>query len=114
MAERARNEIRLIDHSSADGAGIDFDETDDIRVLFLDEVGNTRQHLAAGAKIAGARHREVEGGPSPGGITYIVNQQSHQPLYPASDASRMPIVKLHYAHVGQSYPPVRYPCVAGK
>ena len=75
--------------------GIDLDEANHIGVLLLDEVGYARQHMAAGAKIAGSRHRQVEGGPGPGGITYIVNQQSHQALYLAGDTSRMPIVKLH-------------------
>jgi hypothetical protein len=37
--------------------------------------------MPAGAKIARARHREVKSGPRPGGIPYIVNQQSHQALY---------------------------------
>src|SRR5258708_39382289 len=114
MADGARDEIGLIDHSGANGARMEFDEAHHIGVLFLDEVSNARQHLPAGAQVAGPRHRKVESGPGPGGITYIVNQQSHQALYLARDASRMPIVTLHYAHVGQSYPPVRDPRVAGK
>ncbi len=57
VAQRAGNEIGLIDHSGADGAGVHFDEADDIRVLLLDEIGDARQHLPAGAKIAGAGHR---------------------------------------------------------
>src|SRR5580704_2289030 len=114
MAQGTRDKVRLIDHAGADGAGIDFDEPHNIRILLLDEVSDARQHLPAGAKIAGARHREVEGGPGPGRIAYVVDQQSHQALYLAGDASRMPIVTLHYRHVGQSYPPVRVPRVAGK
>src|ERR1700688_1793436 len=84
VAQRARDEVRLIDHAGADGSGVDFDQTDDVRILLLDEVGDSRQNLSAGAKVAGARHGKVERGPGSGGISYIVNQQSHLgPLYRA-------------------------------
>src|SRR5205814_1729805 len=65
------------------------------RVLLLDEVGDLRQYLSAGPKVAGARHRQVERGPSSGSISYIVNQQSHlKCIVSAPDASRMTIVEV--------------------
>ena len=35
MAERAGDEVGLVDHAGADRAGIDLDQADDVRVLRL-------------------------------------------------------------------------------
>src|SRR6185312_6091017 len=80
MADGARDKVRLVEHSGTDGAGIDLDQAHDVRVLLLDEVGDPRQNQPAGAKVTRARYREVERGPGSGGISYIVNQQSHWEL----------------------------------
>ena len=50
---------------------------DHVRVLRLDEVGDPRQNLPAGAQVSGPRQRKVKGGARSGGITDVVYHQTH-------------------------------------
>ena len=55
---------------------VHLDEADDIRVLFLHETGDAVQDFLAGAQIARARERQVEGWPDARGISNVVDEES--------------------------------------
>jgi hypothetical protein len=49
MTEGLRDEFGLIDHAGSDRTGIDLDESHDVGVLLLDELGQPFEYPAAGA-----------------------------------------------------------------
>src|SRR6266404_6714675 len=77
MAELSGDVLRLVEHSSADRAGVHLDQPDDIGALGTDELGDAAQHLAVAAQVTRARHRQVKGGPGAGGVADVVDEQSH-------------------------------------
>ena len=72
--------FRLVDHAAADRTDIDLDEADDVRVLGLDEAGDSVENLAAGTQIAGARERQMKGRPNARGIANVVDEQAQEGL----------------------------------
>jgi hypothetical protein len=77
VANRIRDIGGLIDHAGSYRAGIDLDQSDDIRVFRADEVGDLLQHATAAAKVAGARNGQVEADAGAGGVSNVVDEQSH-------------------------------------
>src|SRR6266404_3249017 len=77
MAELSGDVLRLVEHPGADRAAVHFDQSDDIRALGADELGDAAQHLAVAAQVTRARHRQVKGGPGAGGVADVVDEQSH-------------------------------------
>ncbi len=68
--------LGLVDHAAADRADIDLDEPDDVRILRLDEAGDSVEHPAAGTQIAGARERQMEGWSNARGVANVVDEQA--------------------------------------
>ena len=76
MPERIGDVFGLVDHAAADRTDVDLDEADDVRVLLLDETGDSIEHPAAGTQIAGARERQMEGRSNARGVANVVDEQA--------------------------------------
>ena len=81
----------LIEHTGAYRTGIDLYQAHQIGVLGPDEVRNLLEHASAAAQITRSRDGQMKGRSGPGGITDVVDQQSHGPsnaLYQSSGGSQ--------------------------
>ena len=77
MAELLGDVLGLVHHAGADRAGIDLDQSDDVRVLAADEVRDAGEHPAVAAQVTGARQRQMKRRAGSGGVADVVDEQTH-------------------------------------
>jgi hypothetical protein len=74
MPEGPSDDVGLIDAARSDRAGVDLDEADDVRVLRLDEVRDSREVGAVAEQVAHARQRPVQSRAQAEAVTNVVKQ----------------------------------------
>ena len=77
MTECFSDRFGLVNASAANRARIDFDEADDVRILCLDEIGDTLQIAPIPEQITGARDRKVDRPTQTDPVSDVVEKQSH-------------------------------------
>src|SRR6516165_8665097 len=77
VSELPGDVLGLVQHAGTNGAGVDLDQSDDVRLLRAQELGDAGQYLAVTAQVARARYRQVKGRTRTGRIANVVDEQSH-------------------------------------
>lgn len=72
VADRLSNSLRLVDVARSNGAGVDFHECNEIRILCSDEFGDPLEVAPIAKYISGAGNRPMNGGSKTDAVSNVI------------------------------------------
>src|SRR5688572_18713996 len=78
VSQRISDLFRLIHEPRADGPRVDLDQADQIWIQKLQVLSNPLQHSGVAAQVPRARNGQVKGGPCPGCVPDVVQNETHE------------------------------------